>query len=115
MAVGSWIASVPNNSSKAWCRYCKRELNPRLSDLKDHAKTQTHRQAVAHAANFGNCLITNHAKAPVPDVQKVAELRLASFIADSSIAFRQSDMLISLIQTLFKKDEVAKKMRVPKN
>jgi len=108
-----WLAPVAKNPKKAWCKYCKCEILARCSDLKIHAKCQKHLNSVNYAkTEIGPSNIVSHMKGSVADELKIAELKISAFIANSNIAFRNIDVLVKLISNTFKKDELAKKLKV---
>jgi len=107
-----WLAPVAKNPEKAWCKYCKCQIAARSSDLKDHTKRGKHLDAAKEAMKDALPNILNHLRPAIADEQKVAELKVAAFIANSSIAFCNVNCLINMITTLFKKDNIAKNMKV---
>lgn len=108
-----WLAPCQDDSKRAWCKYCKCSLNARVNDLKDHAGTEKHDKSVKAAKNpVPSSSMTLFTKPPVSDEQKVAELKVAAFIASSGIAFRQVDNFVSLLKSIIKKDIIVKDMKV---
>uniref|UniRef100_A0A915I1T0 U1-type domain-containing protein n=1 Tax=Romanomermis culicivorax TaxID=13658 RepID=A0A915I1T0_ROMCU len=106
----AWLAPVAKKLNKAWCKYCKCQLTAHSADLKSHAKTEKHQKAVKEAVVTSSFSITHHVNIKPSEERKIAELKIATFIADSSIPFRPLDLLIDLMKLIFKKSEVARNL-----
>jgi len=40
-----WLAPVPDNRHKAFCKYCKKEFRAHRTDLRTHARSRKHQKA----------------------------------------------------------------------
>jgi hypothetical protein len=110
-----WIApSLNKNSKRARCKYCKQEYAAKLTDLKTHAKTPKHINSVEEAKKTmsSTAVMDSFVRPSMSDEQKRLELKIAAYIADSAIAFRQSDGLVDLIKSLVKKKTDVDKLTV---
>ncbi|XP_023726024.1 5-hydroxyisourate hydrolase isoform X1 [Cryptotermes secundus] len=64
-----WLAPVPDNRHKAFCKYCKKEFRAHRTDLRTHARSRKHQKA-------GDMYFSDSKKDENPDInsQNVADI-----------------------------------------
>lgn len=93
-----WIACDDNNSTRAYCKYCKCSLLAHKKDLLNHAKTMKHERAAKH------CLVVQSTKpltvfSAKPRAIKIIELKLSTYVAEHC-SINCINHLSELIKTL---------------
>lgn len=69
--------------TKAFCKLCKCLLQAHKKDLSNHAKCKKHLEAFKYSqATFNNTKLTRFFGLNIPEDRKVAELKMAAFIAE---------------------------------
>ena len=79
-----WICSVPRDSTKANCRYCKTEIRAHRTDISAHASTEKHRRNALPFSNARTLLDVGCKRKSLDNTVKVAELKLAAHTACQS-------------------------------
>ena len=109
MLISDWLTEVSGNSSKAFCKLCKIELNTHKNDLKKHAATNKHAQKLKEIATLSHVTVVQLEKAFKPkifELQKVAEIRAAVFVAKHT-ALMSADHLMLLMSSIFPDSKIA--------
>lgn len=78
-----WLQSLPGNSNRAFCTFCKDDLSAHKKTLEDHcAKNKKHILIAAKKLNsIKNHKITSFILPSISDRRKIAELKISFFIA----------------------------------
>ena len=111
----AWIARSKNSQNKAWCKYCKCDIQAHTTMLKNHAITDKHIQTVETAKLISKSMPsieTCMSSLSFTDQIKSSELILASYIASSRKAFNASDSMVNVFKAIAKKDHVVKNIKV---
>ena len=106
MCLLGWLTITPDGSNKAYCKCCKSTLLPHRKDLEVHAKSKKHescRKADIYISSMPK--ITNFTKKSIDDNRKVAELKLAAFIAEHC-SIKTIDHMTETIKNLDKDSRV---------
>ncbi|KAK7791957.1 hypothetical protein R5R35_004580 [Gryllus longicercus] len=111
-AFKEWLTSVPGQNSLAFCKCCKSELKAHKKDLESHANTQKHLKKMAELGSVAQTpQITQFVRQTIDDRRKIAELKVAAFIAEHcSVA--TVDHLGELIKSLDGKSETLKELKL---
>ncbi|KAK3885197.1 hypothetical protein Pcinc_010541 [Petrolisthes cinctipes] len=86
-----WLQPVEGDKTKAYCCYCKTDLNAKLCDLRKHATTQRHRKC----AN----IVTDSRQQKIQETQRV----LKAFHGDNIDPIKLLCDLTELIESLSRK------------
>ena len=109
MLISDWLTEVSGNSSKAFCKLCKIELNTYKNDLKKHAATNKHAQKLKEIATLSHVTVVQLEKAFKPkisELQMVAEIRAAAFVTKHT-ALMSADYLMLLMPSIFPDSKIA--------
>lgn len=106
----NWLLECPANVTRALCKYCRCEINAKLSDLTHHMKTKKHIKAAAPFSsarfqqptlNISNRTLKHSA----------AEAKLAMFVCNYS-AILSVDHLSLLCKNVFNESLAANQLRL---
>lgn len=107
-----WLMESPSKNGKSYCKTCERELESH------HKGLLTHATSAKHVANTGQKKtidatpkVTSFAKRSIADKRKIAELKIAAFIAEHcSVA--SVDHLGQIVKNLDEKSEVIQDIKL---
>ena len=108
-----WIAPVPQDEYKAFCKFCKVPMVAEMSVFKSHNIGKKHSQLMngikTKRQPLMSCFTTPQVEVEANIKKKekisVAEIRLAAFFAELNISFLTSDHLIDLLKETFDDSE----------
>lgn len=108
-----WIAPVPQDEYKAYCKFCKVPMVAEISVLKNHNNGKKHCQLLKGIKSSRQSLISSFVKphldteSNIKKKEKIcsAEIKLAAFFAEHNISFITSDHLIDLLKKTFDDSE----------
>ena len=109
MLISDWLTEVSGNSSKAFCKPCKIELNTHKNDLKKHAASNRHAQKLKEIATLSHVTVVQLEKAFKPkisELQKVSEIQAAAFVVKHT-ALMSADHLMLLMPSIFPDSKIA--------
>lgn len=76
-----WIISVPGDTAKAACTFCKSTIRAHHNDLVIHTKTEKHKKNAAPFSNMRTLFASGITEVNASNSVKTSELRLAAHIA----------------------------------
>ncbi|KOB71310.1 Uncharacterized protein OBRU01_13944 [Operophtera brumata] len=101
-----WLTSLKGDGTKAFCKLCKCTLQAHKKDLSNHASCKKHIQAFKFSQmGASNVKLTKFYEANIPKERKIAELKLAAFIAEHC-SMAAVDHLGELLPSLDKTSEL---------
>ncbi|XP_063826340.1 zinc finger MYM-type protein 6-like [Ostrinia nubilalis] len=116
----TWLKKDPKDEYKAICSICNSSLSAEISVLKRHCSSTKHEQkkkfllSSTSKSSVQPTIESAFKKAPttLDEKCKVAEIKLAAFIAEHKISHQVVDHLCDLISATFSEPEVAKKIQL---
>jgi hypothetical protein len=105
-----WLAPVRKSPYKAYCKICEKELTAGLSELKKHETSNHHQdkqKAVKNTRSIADMVVTD----TVQEQVKIAEIKLATFVAEHNLPFAVMDHLSDLVKELFPDSTIASKIK----
>ncbi|XP_074026139.1 zinc finger protein 862-like isoform X2 [Leptinotarsa decemlineata] len=110
--IAGWLAPDVTNNTLATCKYCHVVLKAHKKDLVSHAKTEKHEKAVAWDRSAKGCKSISEIYKPVlPESTKIAELKIAAFIAEHC-SLLTVDHLINILPQLDPSSEALKNIKL---
>lgn len=107
-----WLTVCMGDNTKAWCKACKCTLNAHKKDLIEHGKTKKHDQSIKRSVIVGHSSkITNFFNNPIEEPRKIAELKIAAFVAEH-YSIKSVDHLGVLIKELDPASSVLKELKI---
>ena len=107
-----WLAEITGNPSKAFCKLCKVELDTHKNDLKKHATTNKHINKLKEVESLVNIQpIAKAFKPRIPELQQVAEIRAATFVAKHT-ALMSADHLMLLMPSIFPDSKITTNLSI---
>lgn len=107
-----WLRPVEKDKKKAYCAFCKCELNAKLSDLRRHLETQKHVKA---ADPFSNARQTKlsfpKVNTKLNNATSEAEGRLALLVSEKC-SFNTTDSITDFCKKAFSDSEIATNMKI---
>lgn len=110
--IADWLAADVTNDTLAHCRYCHVVLKAHKKDLVSHAKTDKHKKATAWEKSAkATKPITQIYKPVLPENTKIAELKVAAFIAEHC-SLLTVDHLINIIPQLDPSSDALRNLKI---
>ncbi|KYN14500.1 hypothetical protein ALC57_13294, partial [Trachymyrmex cornetzi] len=107
-----WLTASPANSINAFCKYCKNEIKTHKRDLQVHAQAKKHKNLVKEQIeNATTPKITLFAKKTISEKRKIAEMKLATFVAEHC-SINSIDHLGFIVMNLDSKFEFLKYIKL---
>ncbi|KAH9637051.1 hypothetical protein HF086_013867 [Spodoptera exigua] len=107
-----WLAPDLTNETSATCKYCRVVLKAHKKDLLSHAKTEKHKKATAWDKSAKACKsISEVFKPAMSESTKIAELKIAAFIAEHC-SLLTVDHLISILPQLDPSSDALKNLKI---
>ena len=100
-----------SNDTKAYCSVCKKVLNAHKKGLTDHAGTNSHKFAAQNGSDLEHYYNQDRAYDPIDEKRKVAELKIACFIAEHC-AINSVDHLGKLLSDLDDESRVLSQLKI---
>lgn len=104
-----------NDCYRAKCSKCQVTFISELTSIKNHAKSMSHKIAVKNTPlGSQSCMssFVNRKSDPIDEQVKIAEIKLASFLAEHNIAFLVIDHLEPLLKSIFPDSEICQKIKM---
>lgn len=107
-----WLRPVEKDKKKAYCLFCKFEINSKLSDLKRHVETRKHVKAAQPFCNVRQMKLSFPRKNTRPSLAtSEAEARLALLVAEKC-SFDTTDDITEFCKKAFHDSEVAANLKI---
>lgn len=107
-----WLPPNLTNNTLATCKYCRVELKAHKKDLVSHAKTEKHKKYTAWEKSAkANKSISEIYKPALSENTKIAELKIAAFIAEHC-SILTVDHLINILPQLDPSSDALKTLRL---
>lgn len=105
-----WISPSRRDATKAFCRFCNKELTPQLPHLKRHAASDSHVRNVRAFASCANLpsLIKDSQEIAAEQQARDSQLYIAGFIAEHNLPMSLADHLVPLIGKVCPDSKIAK-------
>ncbi|XP_042145529.1 uncharacterized protein LOC121835415, partial [Ixodes scapularis] len=111
-----WLAAVPGDPFRAFCKVCSASMVAGSSELKKHAERQGHKKAMLglQKQHLLTGFIQKKPKDSMDDKVKMAEIKLSAFITEHSLSFKVMDHMGELVKTVFPDSKIAEQVRLHK-
>lgn len=105
-AFTKWLCELPNDSSKAHCKFCRCDILAKYSLLTSHCETKKHKLSTpCHSASLTNYIVKKD------DKTATLEANLAMYICCHS-AFNSCDHLVDLCKNTISDSETVNKVKM---
>ena len=111
------LVQSKQDSTKAFCKICNKEITAKLPHLKRHGTTEGHKKNTAGSAGcsklpaFVAAAEEKHGHGKQQDDVAQSELLLAGFIAEHNLPISVSDHRVPLVKKVCPDSEVAKRLK----
>lgn len=107
-----------DNPNKARCIKCNISFTAELTVIKNHAKGKKHKKIASASSVCSQNIIKkftappSHADTLLNDNVKIAEIKLAGFVAEHNIAFNVMDHMVELLKSIFPDSKICNKINL---
>lgn len=106
-----WLQEHPNDQYKAFCSFCDATMNAELTIIKRHSEGTKHVQKLKTLRSNVQPIDSMLKKLePIGDKQKIAEIKLAAFMAEHKLSHRVADHMCDLLAKTFTDSDIAKNL-----
>lgn len=106
----NWLLECPVNTTRAFCKYCRCEINAKLSDLTHHMKTKKHIKTATPFSSARSQQLTLNISSKILK-HSAAEAKLAMFVCNHS-SILSIDHLSLLCKNVFNESLAASQLRL---